>query len=1384
MRIFFSIVIFIFTFSINLYSHINSIKFKHLSVVNGLSQSWVRSICQDNQGFIWIGTYDGLNRYDGYNFKVYKHSLTSKNTISNNTILVIYKDHEGYIWIGTSYGLNLYNNEKDDFITFPEIGNDYINDLARDKDGILYIATNQGFKVFNPKTKETKNYQILEEINFSKSIAIIYKIKIDRNNNIWIASTKGIYWYNKKDQKLEALPCKFKYNARSIEFDRMNRLWIGTQNIGLLIYSYDLNNPDKGSIQQIKHNSNNSKSLSDGAIISLLADKNDLLWIGIENGGLDILNLINFHPSYPDFIHIKYDALNNASISSNSIYTIYEDINGSIWVGTYTNGLNIYYKYGSNFNYISHIKYIPDSDKGLSGNIVNVIQKKDEQLWIGTEGGLDIYNIKTQKFTHFSHQPKVNNSLSANSVWAIHFDENEKVWIGTWAGGLDLLNIKNNNFIHYNYNQQDANSIGADNIFYILEDSFSNFWIATMGGGLNLFNKKTNTFKKYVHDVNDNNTIASNWVRAIFESSYGELWVSNTLSVDIFDRKNEKFIHFYHISDDSTSISHNGAQYIFEDSKRTIWLGTENGLNYFNRNDSTFVYYLEKDGLPNNSIKAILEDDNGNLWLSTNKGISKFNHGINLPKKPVFKNFDISDGLQDNEFSRRCAYKDENGMMYFGGINGLNYFHPDSLKINPFIPEVVITSFSINNKLVQVDGADQILSKNISNSDRIVIPHKYSVISFEYVALNYIAPEKNQFAYFLEGFEETWNYVGNQRTITYTNLNQGDYTLRVKASNNDNVWNNIGTSLKITILPPWYKSWWAYSLYVILILITLYLFRRFILIKAKYKHDIKMEQLEKQKLTEMSDMKSRFFTNISHEFRTPLTLILQPLEQLLSKTRINPDLKKQYQMIQGNAKRLLKLINQLLDLSKIESDYLNLEVAKGDFVEKIKTIIAAFNYKAEQKSISLKFKSSHEKYMGYFDGDKLEKIVYNLLSNAFKYTLEMGNVWVIMNIHDNDKNSGYFSLKIKDDGVGIEEKNIHKIFSRFYQVNNKEIKDHSGTGIGLSLVKGLVNIYHGEIEVTSELNKGTEFNIKLPYDKNYFSSNEIIDSKPMVNSSESSDNFYIEVDNKTIDINKNIESIKENYIKEILLIVEDNIELNKILYSHFKKSYSVFCCYNGNEGLIKAKEIIPDLIISDIIMPEMDGIEMCKILKIDELTSHIPIILLTSLAEEENKIKGTEIGSDAYIPKPFNLQFLNAKVKNLIESRKKLRKIFSNTIHIKPQEISITSVDEKFLKKAIALVEKNISNSEFNVDLFSKEIGLSRAHLHRKLISLTDQPPSGFIRIMRLKRAAQLMVDGQLNVSEVLYEVGIKSRSYFVKSFKESFGLTPKEYAEKNKSLN
>ena len=816
---------------------------------------------------------------------------------------------------------------------------------------------------------------------------------------------------------------------------------------------------------------------------------------------------------------------------------------------------------------------------------------------------------------------------------------------------------------------------------------------------------------------------------------------------------------------------------IFEDSKNVLWFATNLGLVRFDYKMDSVLVYNQNDGLPSNYISGILEDKQGNLWVSTKNGISQFDI-----KNKKFKNYDIEDGLKSNFFTTAC-FKDVDGTMYFGGVYGFDVFHPDSIKKNTFVPPVVLTDLKLFKESVTIGkeiNGRVLLPQSISSLKEIELKYNESMITFDFVTLNFTASAKNQYAYMLEGFDDTLRYVGNEQSATYTNLNPGTYTFKVIASNNDGVWNKTGTSIIVKVLPPWYKTGWAYVLYVLLIIFVVVLVRNSAIKKEKLKNQLALEKLELEntreltkKSFEVEQMKVRFFTNISHEFRTPLTLIIGPVQEMLADKNLSSYATKLNLMLR-NGQRLLRLINQLMDISKLEIEKMQLSVSKNNIVEFINDIYSSFIPFAEQRGIDYKISIGNQPPETWFDTDKIEKIVFNLLSNAFKFTPNNGVIILDIQFVENN-----IQLQVKDNGVGIVKENLEFIFDRFYQAKNSENAHHqSGTGIGLALVKSLAELHHGNVSVHSIEKEGTTFTVTFPINKEEYHAVEISEESiepSILNSLESSP--LLNVKNNEDDLNQSTNDDGKN--KKLILIVEDNEDVRVYLKEIFKKEYRVEEATDGVLGLIQANLLFPDIIISDVTMPNMDGITFCQQLKTDEKISHIPLILLTARASEEFQLKGYETGADAYITKPFNAELLQVRVKNLIESRKKLRSLFSSEPSAEILEIAPTSSDEKFLKRTLEIIEKNIAKEDFDAESLAREVGVGRTVLYSKIKALTEQTVHEFIKIVRLKKAAHLLTTSDVSVKEVVYLVGFKHHTHFTQCFKEHFGVTPSKYANK-----
>lgn len=1330
-------------------SQINAAKFKHLSVQDGLSRSWVKCIHQDKYGFLWFGTENGLNKYDGYTFKVYKHNSAYKNSLSHNNINVIYEDNKGNLWIGTHVGLNLYDRDKDEFIPVDAIQT-YIDCVIEYENGNQLVGTPVGLFVYDPGNSAVKQVY---------SDSYVMDILMDSYNNCWLATIKGLLLVDTSDYsyKTITLPGNEQGAGDNLIYkllqDSDGRIWIGTNNQGLFIMDYVEMNPEKPEFFQFKPDPFNKKSVSRGAIYSLLEDNNKHLWIGTENGGLNIIDLNNFDRNNCSFNYFTHNPIEYSSISNNSIHDIYIDNQNTIWLGVYNGGLNYYNGLSQKF---SHVKQNPNNKNSLNDNNINVLYDEEKYLWIGTEKGLNVWNKKTDTYQHFTHDYKNEFSIGSNAVWSIYRDSRGSMWIGTWGGGLNLLNEKNGTFKRYFFDENDSNSIGGNNIYGITEDQNGFIWIASMLGGLNKFDHKTQKFTKYKYKPGKN-SIPTDWVVKVHESSFGELWIATTEALTLFDRESGFFYVFKNKPQDKRSISYNGITDLFEDSKHNIWLGTNNGLNLFHRKDSTFSCYQVKDGLPNNSIKGICEDDAGNLWLTTNNGLTKFVDAINNPPKPRFINYDITDGLQGNEFADRSICKGKDGIIYIGGSNGFNAFYPDKISENPVVPEIVFTDFLIYNKSVAYGDKNSPLRQHINMASEVNLTRKHSVFSIEYAALNFIAPEKNEYAYRLEGFDKDWNYIGSKRMATYTNLDPGKYVFRVKASNNDGIWNEKGKDLIINILPAWWQTWIAKMIYIFIGLIALYFFRKYTIISTTDKNRLWLEHVENQKNEELNKLKFQFFTHISHELRTPLTLISGPVNRLMKADYA----KKELQLIKNNVNRLLALVDQILDFRKIESDKMALNLKKMDVIEIIQNVFFNFIDFAEQKKISLEFNSSVNKLMINIDEDKIQKIVTNIVSNAIKYTPEGGTIKLKIALERNlQENKDLLKIVIKDSGKGISKVNIDKIFDLFFTAD--EFSDRTvGTGIGLHLTKKLVELHGGSISVNSKPGTGSVFKINLPVEKSYHTTDE----KELV------------IEKKFNENKPAIPGSQKSFTHEYtILIIDDNIDICNYLEEILKEKFNIIKECNPLNGIELILHYLPDIIISDVMMPELDGFELCKQIKTDIRFSHIPVILLTAKATTEDRITGFDIGADEYIYKPFDDNLLISRIENLLRQREQLRNHFIAADGIIDHKIDVNSLDKKFMEKVLVVIKQNFKNHEFNVNHIIDEIGMSRSVFYKKFKTLSNQSIHDLIKNYRLKQAEELLRANHPNISEIAYDCGFSDPAYFSKVFKEQYKVSPKKY--------
>jgi signal transduction histidine kinase/ligand-binding sensor domain-containing protein/DNA-binding response OmpR family regulator len=1341
-------------------------QFRKLDVNDGLSHNQASCFLKDQKGFLWIGTNSGLNRFDGYTIKTFKNDADNPSSISSNSIYDLFEMPDGLIGVFATSGLNIYDPKTEKFTTdltafnqryhLPE-GN--IVNVVTDPNGDLwFIHRTSGVIRYDAQQRKST---VIRHSSDKKSIStdsVAYYCHAEKDHG-WLIHHNGILeklkFQGERTEVVYRNDFLYKRNhARISDYrvmvDEDGDLWVHVKDDPQGLYFFDLSDSTFTHLHQ-----QSVKGRLNSNMVSGVAQSPDkLIWVITDHGGVNIIDKKTFSVQY--VLHRDED---DRSIGQNSLNTIYCDKEGIIWLGTFKKGVSYYHE---NLIRFPLYKHYPLATTGLPfGDVNRFAEDKEENLWIGTNGGGLIYfDRKKNTYKQFLHNPEDPNSISSNVIVSLHIDHDQKLWIGTYYGGLNLFDGKK--FIRYKHDESDPESVSDRNIWEIFEDSRNRLWIGTMHGGVNLLNRAENTFSHYKTD--DINSVKSNYIAAIAEDKKGNLWFGTATGLDMLDRGSGRFSHFQSDKTNKASLSDRYVYDVKEDSKGRLWVATGNGLNLFDEKTKSFTKFYERQGLPHNTILAILEDNNGTMWFSTSNGLSSL---ITREGKEgtefQFRNYDEADGLQGKQFNENAAFKTSKGELIFGGADGFNIFSPERLGVNKNPPQVVLSNFQLYNKTVspgeEIDG-EVLLPLSITETSEITLPPGQNVFSIEFAGLNFFNPEKNQYQYMLEGFHKHWLSADSKsRIVTFTNLNPGEYTFRVKASNNDGFWNNKGASVKIKILPPFWKTRTAFILYCAFVISALLIVRKLIQKRERMKFDREQERKETIRMHELDMMKIKFFTNVSHEFRTPLTLILTPLERMLRQTK-DPEQQQQYQMIHRNAKRLLNLVNQLLDFRKLEVQELKLNTSEGDIIRFIEETVFSFSDLSEKKDIQLTFESSVPSLETLFDQDKLEKILFNLLSNAFKFTREHGAVSVNAIVKDSADGKDLV-ITVRDTGIGIAKDKLDRIFDRFFQNDLPKSMVNQGSGIGLSLTREFVKVHNGTIEVESEPGVGSCFTVTLPLQEmpHHVEGPEQIPAQSTVEEGESESSMK----------------------KPLLLLVEDNEDFRFYLKDNLKLEYRIIEAPNGSEGWRMVLESLPDLIVSDVMMPEMNGIELCKKIKSDQRVSHTPVILLTARSAEEQKVEGFESGADDYITKPFNFEILVSRIKNLILKREKLHKAFPAQLDIKASELKITSLDEQFINKAIKCVEDNISDPDFSVEDLSHQLGISRAHFYKKLMSLTGKSPLEFIRLIRLQQAAQLLKKSQLTVAEVAYKVGFNNPKYFARYFKEEYKVLPSVFASEEK---
>ncbi|AGC75463.1 signal transduction histidine kinase [Nonlabens dokdonensis] len=1320
--------------SITSYAQVNSYQFQHLSTAHGLSQSSAIAIEQDELGQMWIGTRDGLNVYDGHKITVFKSDGDNDNSLSSSDILSLEKDNNGQLWIGTYNGLNTYNPKTNTFKRYLKTGDknslasNIVQEVYATSDGNMWIGTSKGLSIYNPE-QETFYNGIFEDMNYDVVVYSVMELSetfylIGTNFGLWSAKkqTDGTYEVKQYDT----------YNNDSI-LDIVpagkDRYFMGTTASGVLVYDAVSNSIDSFKV-------NDTFIIKD--IRKLRLDKYDRLWIGSYDGV--------YIYDKGQVTHLTNNINDPYSLAKNSVKALYEDVSGSIWVGTYYGGANIWNEANSNFqNYVQN-----GTNKGLNYPVVSSLQANQNKLYIGTEqGGINILDLTTKNFDYLTTE---NSTLVEDNIKSLYLDNNQ-LHIGTFSNGVSIYDLEKERFVGSALNSQ-LSDVGV----YSIIKTGNYIYYGTFGKGV----LSQNSLKE-ISQWNREKGLTSNLVRSLIIDNEGILWVGTQNGLNSIEDDNVRNFLFNKEQDAGYDVLH-----LFQDSQETIWAGTKSQGVYRRVNGEFEKVPLNWANKEISTIHAIIEDANGMLWMSSNQGILK----LDKESLQILSLNQQKDGLVGNEFSDNAVLRLPQDQLVFGGVSGVSAFNTTKLRTDTYAPDVLISSFKTSGEELDKYNEEDNEVENIAFAKAVKINHNQRNFTIEFTMPSYHNLTSKTYEYRLNGLESGWNSTVENKA-SYAIQNAGNYEFEVRGVNGDGIKSEI-TTLSIMAAPaPWY-SWWAFLAYGLIFIITSYFLLRILNSRTLLQEELKFEQIQQQRNSELNEAKLQFFTNISHEFRTPLTLILGPLQQILSDYKGTNTMYKKLLVIESNGKQLLNLINRLMDFRKLEKNQFEIQAAQGNLVKFIKEIYLSFEEHAKIGDYSYDFRTTDDEILVYYDRQKLERVFFNLISNAFKFTPKGGDIKVRIS-----KDDAHIFIEVKDSGIGIATDKQNKVFDRFYEVDANQERPsayNQGTGIGLNIVKNIVDLHHGSIEVNSQLEKGSSFKVALRLGKEHLQSNQIIDDFKFSDDLSHYTNLTEQaISNNAID---NLDFVN-NDEKSTVLIVEDNHSLRSFMAQLLKQHYNVLEADNGEEAFKIAVNNHPDIIVSDVVMPKMVGTELCSKIKEDVRTSHIPVVLLTSRSSLIYKLEGLESGADDYLSKPFDVNELQLRVKNLLSYKERLKEKFSAKDLFTPEEVSVSSVEDELMKKAIQIVEDNIPNDQFDIPTFCSELGVSRTMLFIKIKAWTNFTPNDFIQHFRMKRAAQLLELGTLNISEVSYKVGFRNPKYFSKCFQKAYGETPSVYAKK-----
>lgn len=1306
----------------------NGFQFDNFSTDNGLSDHYVTSLYQDKLGWIWIGTGMGIERFDGINFRKFVILNTDGTIISDFLVRDFFEDDKGKLFVGIEeFGLAVFNRETECFERLTIQGKPVFTDvsvkcIAQDSKNNYWLSTKKGLQMIGCRLDTIVSY-------------------MNNPNNNSISSDY----------------------VRKVVIDNYSAIWIATQN-GL----------DKfvPSEKQFIHYKNLNPLLGDD-ILEISLDQSGKVWVGTGSNGVFIIK----NEKIEEFNAIK------PFERSNKVNCILQETSGNVWIGT-RGGL---FSYDLKNRRTVLIQNDPFDKKSLAHNsIMDIMQDHKGDIWVASRGGISYMVKEKQVFKNYFSRPSNNHFLNNSEIYCIRLDKNNNIWMGTESGGVNILNHQTGEF---QYLTKENGRLTSNCIKVIASSYDENVLIGTFEGGLNTYNNKTGQIVAFAHDPKNNKSISSNVVWDICLDRQKRIWVGTANGLDRFDPVNRTFEHYpeftgiangvswiavdsdediwlgsqkIYVFKPGTGITHQfdeQSRDMFIDSKGNIWIMTSNkGIAKYDKQKGAIKYYNKDSGLPSNLTYCMLEDKSGKLWISTANGLACFDQG-----REIFKTYYNFDGTQGNQFHYGASCQDSEGKMYFGGINGMTVFSPEEVIQSDYSPPVYLTDFKIFGQSVKVEeGKDAILKKSISIDEQVVVPYKFNVLTFEFAALNYTNSHTNTYKYILEGFDENWNVADGSRKASYTNLNPGTYIFKVKASKGENDREGNIASVHLIVLPPFYMKTWFISLAGVIIISVIAILFVVTLRRREQKKNIEFERIKAKKLHELDAFKLSLFTNLSHEIKTPLTLIISPLKKLIKGPVDNESLKENLHLMEKNANQLMDLVIQLLDYRKLQEGKLQLELKRGNIVQYCEGIFHSFRNYIEEKELSTHFDSVPHQIFCYFDAEKLRKVLNNLISNAIRYNKRGGELTVIISTVFQNK-TPFVKIEVKDTGIGIFEKLLPKIFDKYFSDSRSD--EFTSTGIGLAFAKELIDLQNGIIHVTSKPGEGSIFTLLIP----------------LIEDDIKSDDTSKQYKNNIVDFINSKEFFDAQKTKKILLLIEDNEDVRGFIRTSFKDHFIVLEAENGREGIDLAIKTIPDMIMSDVMMPGISGFELCNTLKNDERTSHIPIILLTALSSEESIKKGLELGADDYITKPFDVDILRRKVDNHLNMRKALIEKYSKQLMLNPGKITVKTPDEKFLEKTVKLIEEHMDDSNLNVETFVQKLGVSRMQLYRKTEALTNMTVKELVTDIRLKRAEQLIRDNNLTVSDVAYRVGFNDLSYFGKCFKKKYNMSPSEFI---KNLN